>query len=264
MMPILARLVNDPVILLNRMYYELTGVSIRTLQSQLQARKKAFPSLAALAERDTEMRVRSITEALGDFSKEKDCQELAELFTLHGSDKSTKHDYHLIYAALLAGKRDKPLTILEVGICTSFIEAPTHTEKDGKPGPSLRAWRDWGPHFNVYGADIDRTVLFSDDRIQTFFVDQTDPASLKQLATQFEPGSFNLIVDDGLHEPFADINTLRALHGLLAIGGSLVIEDIREEYADLWKTALGLLPTWFQCEILQTKNQSLAVLCTRI
>ena len=40
---------------------------------------------------------------------------------------------------------------------------------NGKPGASLRAWRDYFENALIYGADIDKNILFKENRINTFF-----------------------------------------------------------------------------------------------
>ena len=45
--------------------------------------------------------------------------ELAALFNQYGSDKSSAHDYHLVYAPLLGPRRSYPLRLLEIGLGTT-------------------------------------------------------------------------------------------------------------------------------------------------
>jgi len=42
-------------------------------------------------------------------------------------------------------------------------------------------WREYFPNANIYGADIDETILFQDERIATFPLDQTKPESISRL-----------------------------------------------------------------------------------
>ena len=56
------------------------------------------------------------------------------------------------------------LNIFEVGLGTNNVDVPSNMGKDGKPGASLRAWRDYFPN-----ADIDTRILFKEDKIQTFY-----------------------------------------------------------------------------------------------
>jgi hypothetical protein len=41
----------------------------------------------------------------------------------------------------------------------------------GKPGASLYVWRDFFPNAYIFGADIDKEVLFNDKRITTGYID---------------------------------------------------------------------------------------------
>jgi len=102
-----------------------------------------------------------------------------------------------------------------------------------KNKPSVRAFRDWAPNAQVYGADVDPGILVQEERIKTYFVDQTDRASLQNLA-HIVGGDFDLIIDDGLHNPIANFNTVKELLPLLKDDGHLVVEDIYEEYLSAW------------------------------
>jgi SAM-dependent methyltransferase len=166
--------------------------------------------------------------------------ELGILFKQHGSDKSTEHDYYEVYGSILADKRNKPIRILEIGLGTNNLAFQSNMGLGGRPGASLRAFRDWAPKAEVIGADIDRGVLFEEERIKTRFVDQTDPGSLAELASKVGSG-FDLIIDDGLHLPHANLNTIEALQPLLNPRGTLVIEDIDPIHLHYWRAAAGVL-----------------------
>ena len=49
---------------------------------------------------------------------------------------------------------------------------------NGQPGASLRMWKDYFPNASIFGCDIDRDVLFSEERIKTFHCDQTSAKSI--------------------------------------------------------------------------------------
>jgi predicted O-methyltransferase YrrM len=110
----------------------------------------------------------------------------------------------------------------------------------------LRAFRDWAPKAEVVGADIDRGVLFSEERIATHYVDQTDHDSLDLLARTAGKG-FDLIIDDGLHLPHANLNTIEFLLPLLKPGGVMVIEDIELEHTYWWVAASAVLSNYDTC-----------------
>jgi len=51
-----------------------------------------------------------------------------------------------------------------------------------KPGSSLRVWKDYFKNAEIYGADLDKTILFNnEDKIHTFYVDQLDSGSIKKM-----------------------------------------------------------------------------------
>ena len=73
-------------------------------------------------------------------------------------------------------------------------------------------------------------------------MDQTNPETFDQLAAQI-PKSINLIIDDGLHSPEANLQTLRFALPRLAPGGWTVIEDIGGPAAPIWSLVAALLPS---------------------
>jgi hypothetical protein len=173
-----------------------------------------------------------------------DAEELGRLFRLHGSDKSTLHDYHTIYSSILSAKRSCKLNLLEIGIGSNNLDVPYNMGAWGKPGASLRAFREWAPDAEIFGADVDRRILFQEERISTFWVDQTNLQSLSDLASVLQRTNFDLIIDDGLHLPHANFNTLHAFLNLLKDDGVFVIEDIEEAHVPFWHLARAILSNY--------------------
>ena len=97
----------------------------------------------------------------------------------------------------------------------------------GRPGASLRVWRDFFPNANIYGADVDKKILFSDDRIYTFYVDQFNPQSIQEMWKNVDQDNFDLIIDDGAHYFEANKNLFENSFFKLRKNGIYVIEDIR-------------------------------------
>ena len=85
--------------------------------------------------------------------------------------------------------------ILEIGLGTDNENLLSNMGKQGKPGASLKAFRDYFKNSKIYGADIDKNILFSDLKIKTSFVDQTNQKSMDLLFKKFG-GNFDLIIDD--------------------------------------------------------------------
>jgi hypothetical protein len=97
----------------------------------------------------------------------------------------------------------------------------------GKPGASLRVWRDYFPNAKVVGVDIDSGCLFKESRISTYFMDQTCPTSIKQVFNKF-PQKFDFIVDDGLHEYHAGVTLFENCIDNLSNEGIYIIEDVKQ------------------------------------
>jgi hypothetical protein len=153
-----------------------------------------------------------------------------------GSDKGHgSHNYTTVYSALFKGCHDQPLRIFELGLGTNNPGLPSNIGVYGLPGASLRGWRELFPHALVYGADIDRDILFQEDRIRTFYCDQLDQASIRQLWSQPDlQGGMDIIVEDGLHSIEASFSFLDGSLEQLRPGGVYVVEDISQNLVDEW------------------------------
>jgi hypothetical protein len=108
--------------------------------------------------------------------------ELCELMAAAGSDKGKGlHNYTVVYHQLFHRYRDAPVAVFELGLGTNKPGAPSTMGPHGTPGASLRAWRDYFPRGRIHGADIDRDILFAEDRIRSYWTDQRDPAAIRAL-----------------------------------------------------------------------------------
>ena len=106
---------------------------------------------------------------VSQYGTNSDTDLLGKILRYHGSDKSTKHNFHLIYGHLLKGRRNQSLKILEIGLGTNNPSLKSNMGIYGTPCASVRAFRDWAPNAQVYGADIDPDILVQEDRIKTYF-----------------------------------------------------------------------------------------------
>ena len=160
-------------------------------------------------------------------------QELNNIFNKYKSDKSSVHNYDIIYNYILnkLGVNNN-LNLLEIGIGTNNPNLISTMGLHGTPGASLRSWSEYLPNSRIYGADIDRNILFADEinRIETSYVDQLNLETYKV----FSNIKYDLIIDDGLHSIGANLNTL--IFGLrqLKMNGWIVIEDINEKFLENW------------------------------
>jgi len=175
---------------------------------------------------------------------------LRNRFDSFGSDKGSYHRYSNLYAALLFPKLEKPaLRILEIGMGTNRGSVPSNMGAKGSPGASLRAWSSLNSSVVVWGLDVDEKIMFSEERIFTHTVDQLNVGTWARLPLALLSEKFDLIVDDGLHSPLANLNTLHQASSLLKPDGVLVIEDVPDR----------ALPVWTLLEALGYENLSVRV-----
>ncbi len=234
------------------------GATNERAQLTIQAANQIFPLiLELLARTGTKIESPTPIEKYADTAeKQAAAIRLKDLFDQHGSDKgNARHRYHLLYGALLASTDASAL--LEVGLGTNNVNVVSHMSSHGRPGASLRAFRDFLPGAQIYGADVDRGILFDDERISTFFVDQTDLDSFSALGAAM-PAELDLIIDDGLHSPNANLATLVFALNRLKVNGHFVVEDIRPEALPIWQlVSAALLPSDYESDVIATENQLL-------
>jgi hypothetical protein len=163
--------------------------------------------------------------------------DLCRLMSLFGSDKGSGwHNYTVVYDALFSRFRNQEdLAIFELGIGTNKFGVPSSMGESGVPGASLRGWRSYFPRARIYGADIERDVIFEEDRISTYWTDQKDPHAINALWDKIGDVSFDIMVDDGLHEARANICFFMGAFWRLKAGGIYAIEDILPDDALLLK-----------------------------
>lgn len=174
---------------------------------------------------------------------------LQKILNRYGSDKATRHGYHLFYCFMLEQLGlERDIRFFEIGLGTNNPALVSTMGVNGRPGASLRAFKEFLPNGKIYGADVDKDILFTEDRIQTSYVDQLDANTFKQL--EFAEKTFDVIIDDGLHSIGANLNTL--LFGLSHVspGGWIVIEDIKKNLKLFWNIIdqiLTMNPTYQTC-----------------
>jgi hypothetical protein len=168
--------------------------------------------------------------------------KMCRVMTRHGSDKGHGwHNYTTVYSALFGKLRDQRLRIFELGLGTNNPKLASSMGINGRPGASLRGWRELFRHSSVYGADIDRDILFEEDRIKTFYCDQIDTVAVRDLWSQpVLQGGMDIIIDDGLHTFEGNISFLDKSLEHLRPGGVYVIEDIRRETVERWHARLEM------------------------
>lgn len=123
--------------------------------------------------------------------------------------------YFDIYDRHLSKFRDRPVTIVEIGVFH---------------GGSLRMWRDYfGPQARIIGVDIDpRCAELAEDGIEIVIGDQADREFLTELRRQV--GRVDVVIDDGGHRVEQQRATFDVLYPAVRDGGVFLVEDLHTNY----------------------------------
>lgn len=158
---------------------------------------------------------------------------LCEIMGRHRSDKGhaniteSWHNYTTFYYSLFKDRRDTPLRLFELGLGTNNPNILSNMGPDGVPCASLYGWKEFFPFAQICGADIDKDILFQEDRIQTFYCDQTNPDTIKEMWDTLDP--FDIIIEDGLHTFEANVCFFENSIHKLNTNGYYIIEDVLKE-----------------------------------
>jgi predicted methyltransferase len=97
----------------------------------------------------------------------------------------------------------------------------------GLPGASLYGWREFFPNSKIFGADIDKNIIFESDNIKTFYCDQTNSLDIKNMWNDENLKHYmDIIIEDGLHTFEANVTFFENSIHKLKKNGIYIIEDI--------------------------------------
>lgn len=133
---------------------------------------------------------------------------LDEIGVKNATDKSSlNHHYLGLYEAIFRNIDVlNDIRILEVGI---------------QFGNSLRTWKDYFPFPLITGIDsVDNGVAI--DRVNIIIADAYKESTLLLLNGR----EFDLIIDDGSHDPTHQLFFIQNYHKLLSEQGLLIVEDV--------------------------------------
>ena len=139
------------------------------------------------------------------------------------------HTYSYLYDMIFFMSRHSVKNVFECGIGSTNSDILHTMSASGKPGASLRMWSEYFPNAQVFGADIDRSVLFSDHNISTTWVDQLDPKAISDMWSEFNIDSFDVMIDDGYHAFDAGRTLFEHSIKRLSMSGIYIIEDVDPE-----------------------------------
>ena len=168
---------------------------------------------------------------------------LCEIMGRHNSDKGGEdilnnwHNYTTFYYHIFRSIQTLSLRIFELGLGTNNINIPSNMGSNGRPGASLYGWHEFFPNAKIFGADIDKDILFNTDRIKTFFCDQTNPDIIKNMWEHPDlRDNFDIIIEDGLHKFNANVCFFENSIHKLNPKGYYIIEDIDNKELHLFNT----------------------------
>ena len=169
--------------------------------------------------------------------QEKPISVLNSLCDKYGSDKGSvsyvseyynwpPHTYCDYYSIIFENLRNSVSKVFECGIGTNNPDKISSMGVNGKPGASLRVWRDYFPNAMIYGADIDVEILFEEDRIKTGYIDQLNEFEIINYWEKVGEKNFDIMIDDGLHTFDAGVKLFEFSFDKLKDGGYYIIEDV--------------------------------------
>ena len=152
---------------------------------------------------------------------------LTEIANKYGTDKGTtfypSHGFSEIYDDFFINKRNDVLKVLEIGI---------------DKGNSLRMWRDYFPNAIIYGLDVQTHQFFTEERISTHYANQSSEDDINSFINQFG-GEFDVIIDDGGHDPIYQQISLGFLFKHLKSDGVYIVEDLHTSFMEDWLKPIG-------------------------
>lgn len=171
---------------------------------------------------------------------------LCEIMGRYGSDKgsvditNSHHNYTTFYHSIFNDISDKTMRVFELGLGTNNESVPSNMGRYGKPGASLYGWSEFFPNSLIFGADIDRDILFNTEKIKTFFCDQTHPATIHAMWNEPElQDNFDIIIEDGLHTFSANVCFFENSIHKLKKGGYFIIEDVFTSNESIFKQKIA-------------------------
>lgn len=156
--------------------------------------------------------------------------ELCELAHKWTTDKALY--YSAFYHEMFKDRRKKVCKLLEFGIGYPELMLKPAARTGARyyiVGASLFMWEEYFPNASIYAVDIKPEIAINSGRIHSFTADQSSDNSLRELFMCFvvEGLKFDIIIDDGSHEPEDQIRTAKICFDfeLLAPDGVYIVED---------------------------------------
>ena len=159
-------------------------------------------------------------EMVDAFELDQDRNDLYNYFLSSTSKTTNKpHHYFHIYNKHFQRFRNKPVHVLEIGVCK---------------GGSLKMWKNYfGEQAQIYGVDIDPACMKHNDPengIHVLIADQANRDDLKRLVKDLPV--IDIVIDDGGHTTNQQITSFDELYDKISENGVYLVEDLCTNY---WK-----------------------------
>jgi hypothetical protein len=147
---------------------------------------------------------------------------LSELGAKHGTDKGTVHSYLDLYEELFSPFKDEPISLLEIGV---------------EKGNSLKMWFEYFPKADIHGLDQKISLIYNLSHRSRVYFSEADQANERALKIYYpNDNQFDIIIDDGGHDPATQILSFHYLWRTLKRGGLYCIEDlINDDIIKYWQ-----------------------------
>ena len=149
--------------------------------------------------------------------------QLSELADTFQTDKNrhtgNRHCYARVYDGLLSSRRFSLRRLMEIGLCVP-------SQSGQKATPSVELWLNYFPFSSIVELDRVDFSHLNNDRFTSFICDQSKLDDLRRVAQRLQPGSIDVIIDDGSHASYDQQLALRELFPLLKEGGWYFVEDL--------------------------------------
>ena len=179
------------------------------------------------------------------YFEKKDNSELSNLCKKHITNKGYNlsqlndvnfnlgyyQNYDDYYSEIFSLNKSRIQNVFELGIGSRDIDNQYNMNFLGEkylPGASLKVWKDYFINANIIGGDIDKNILFSENRIKTSWVDQNNKESIIDMYKNFGVEKFDIMIDDGCHRYNETINFFENSIDKLSSDGIYIIEDIAQ------------------------------------
>ena len=139
---------------------------------------------------------------------------LEEIGTKYGTLK-VQHGYMPIYERFFEPLRDKPISLLEIGV---------------HEGASIMTWFDYFSDGYIRGVDKDLKVMNWRDTI----MDTVQADATKDFLLTTGGNAFDIIIDDGSHIQTEVMASFNGLWEYVKPGGWYVVEDLFAAYDPAW------------------------------